>query len=500
MRENLVRVEHMYKSFGPTKALVDVSLEVNRGEIRGLIGENGSGKSTVSSIIAGVQGADSGEMFVHGEPYKPKQMLDAQNNRISMIVQEMGTISHLSVADNIFIGKEMLFSHLGVVSRKKMNEAAKVILHKIGADEIDPAQNVDCLGFEERKLVEIARAMYNDPEILIVDETTTALSQHGREIVYRIMKDMAQAGKAVLFISHDLEELMQICNAITVLRDGHIIRTLERDEMEIKLMKNLMVGRELSDSYYRSDYDGSYSDEVVLRGKQLTVGPVLENLDIELHKGEILGIGGLSDCGMHELGKALFGAVPLTTGKVTFGPDNVEITDTAVAIDNKIGYVSKDRDLEALIVDATIKENIVLPSLRMLENRFHLISKSSEKRMTREQIETLRIKCQNENQIANDLSGGNKQKIVFGKWLANQSETYILDCPTRGIDVGVKGFMYNLIYQFKKEQKSVILISEELPELIGMCDRIVILKDGHLTNTFYRSPSLREEDIIGSII
>lgn len=500
MSENLVKVEHMYKSFGPTKALVDVSIEINRGEIRGLIGENGSGKSTVSSIIAGVQPADSGEMFVHGKPYKPKEMIDAQNHRISMIVQELGTISHLSVADNIFIGKEMLFASCGVVSRKKMNAEAKKILAKIGVEDIEPAQSIDQLGFEERKLVEIARAVYSAPEILIVDETTTALSQRGRDIVYKIMRDMAAAGNAILFISHDLEELMQICNTITVLRDGHIIQTLEREEMEIKLMKNLMVGRELSDNYYRSDYDGSYSEEVVLRAQQLTVEPVLENFDLELHRGEILGIGGLSDCGMHELGKALFGAATLITGSVTFCPKNIAITDSAVAIDNKIGYVSKNRDQEALIINASIEENIVLPSLRMLRNKYRMISPKLEKKMTRAQIEALRIKCQNENQIANDLSGGNKQKIVFGKWLANESEIFILDCPTRGIDVGVKSFMYSLIYQFKKDGKSVILISEELPELIGMCDRILILKDGGLSGTFTRSPGLREEDIIGSII
>lgn len=500
MRENLVKVEHMYKSFGATKALVDVSLEVNRGEIRGLIGENGSGKSTVSSIIAGVQPADSGEMFIHGKPYKPKEMIDAQNNHISMVVQEMGTIPHLSVADNIFVGKEMSFASFGVVSRKKMNEEARKILTKIGAGDIDPAQMIDRLGFEDRKLVEIARAMYSNPEILIVDETTTALSQRGRDIVYKIMRDMAAEGNAILFISHDLEELMQICNAITVLRDGHIIQTLERHEMEIKLMKNLMVGRELSDNYYRSDYDGSYSEEVVLRAQQLTVEPVLENFSLELHKGEILGIGGLSDCGMHELGRALFGAETLITGSVVYCPENVKITDSAVAIDNKIGYVSKNRDQEALILNASIKENIVLPSLRMMRNKYRCISAKAEKKMSKKQIDALQIKCQNENQIANDLSGGNKQKIVFGKWLANESKIFILDCPTRGIDVGVKGFMYSLIYQFKKEGRSVILISEELPELIGMCDRILILKDGGLSGVFTRSAELREEDIIGSII
>ena len=503
-REEIVRVEHIFKSFGPTKALVDVSFAVNRGEIRGLIGENGSGKSTVSSIIAGVQKADSGEMFLHGQAYRPETMVDAQNHGISMIVQEMGTIPGIGVADNIFIGKETRFMKGPLVDHGKMCTEAAKILGEIGADFIDPYAQIDDLNFEDRKIVEIARSLYDPPEVFIVDETTTALSQKGREMVYTIMRKLQAEGKSVLFISHDLEELMSICNAITVLRDGVLIDTLSREQMNVDRLRSLMVGREIKGDYYRSDYDCNYSDEVVLECIQITSGPILENFSLQLHRGEILGIGGLSECGMHEIGRVLFGIDHHVTGSVVLHKDgkDIVIDGPKTAIENKMGYVSKNRDKEAIILSASIKDNITLPSLKLLQrkNPLKLITKKSEKTLARECIESMSIKCQGSNQFVSGLSGGNKQKVVFAKWIGNGSDVLILDCPTRGIDVGVKANMYQLMARYKKEGKSIVMISEELPELIGMSDRIIILKDGVQTAEIMRSPDLRDTDIIDKMI
>lgn len=497
-KEVLLHCNHMFKSFGPTKALVDVELEVNRGEIRGLIGENGSGKSTISSIVAGVQPYDSGEMFFKGEPYKPASMIEAQAKGVAMVVQEMGTISNITVAANIFIGKEKLFCKGPFLNVKKMNAAAKGILEEIGADHIDPAISINELNFEDRKIVEIARAMYDHPEIFIVDETTTALSQRGRDIVYNIMRKLSKENKAVLFISHDLDELMSICNAITVLRDGVLVATMEREEMEINKMRTYMVGREISDDYYRTDFDGSYEDEVVLTATNVTAGSVLENFSFELHKGEILGFGGLSECGMHELGKAVFGAEPLITGSVVL-KDGTHITNPQQAIRCKIAYMSKNRDQEAIILNDTIGNNIVLPSIPMLEKCTY-VSPRAERTLAEQEIKSMSIKCQGPQQYVSELSGGNKQKVVFAKWIGNKSDILILDCPTRGIDIGVKVAMYQLMYRLKKEGKSIIMISEELPELIGMSDRIMVLKDGQLTHTFTRSADLKETDVIHYMI
>lgn len=497
-KELLLKCEHMYKNFGPTKALVDVELEINRGEIRGLIGENGSGKSTICSIVAGVQGYDSGTMIYKGETYKPSNMLEAQQKGISMIVQEMGTISGISVAANIFIGKEERFCCCGLLNVRKMNEEAKKILNAIGVNHIQPAAMIDTLNFEDRKLVELARAMYDEPEIFIVDETTTALSQRGRDIVYSIMQDLSRKNKAVLFISHDLDELMSVCNAITILRDGVLISTMEREEMNISQMRLCMVGREISDDYYRTDNDDSYDDEVVLRAVGITNGPVLENFSFELHKGEILGFGGLSECGMHELGRAVFGADKILTGRVELA-DGTIIKSPRQAIRAGIAYVSKNRDKEAIILSDTIGNNIVLPSLPDLEVCGY-ISPKKERALAQREIEALRVKCEGADQDVNQLSGGNKQKVVFAKWIGNDANILILDCPTRGIDIGVKVAMYQLMYSLKKAGKSIIMISEELPELLGMSDRVMILKDGRLAKTFRASDGLTESDVIHYMI
>ena len=497
-KEVLLKCIGICKSFGATKALQNVDLLVNKGEIRGLIGENGSGKSTISSIVAGVQSCDSGSIEFQGKPFEPTDMLTAQRAGISMIVQEAGTIPNISVMENIFVGKELRFKKGFFLNKRKMAEAAQEILNKIGAPDINAEDSIMKYNFEDRKLVEIARAMYDKPQLLIVDETTTALPQRGRQIIYNIMRKMAEEGNAVLFISHDMEELMEVCNAITVLRDGNLIATLEKDEMNVNKMRSLMIGREMSDNYYRNDTDGSFDTEVVLNVEHLSCGTLIEDISFQLHKGEILGIGGLSDCGMHDLGKAVFGAMNHLTGNVTY-KDGTQITNPKIAIEKKIAYVSKNRDLESLILSDTIANNIALPSIPFLEEKMFL-SAAKETKLADEQIRQLKIKCEDKDQLTSQLSGGNKQKVVFAKWLGNQSEILILDCPTRGIDIGVKVSMYQLMYQLKQEGKSIIMISEEMPELIGMSDRILIIKEGNLSGELERSEDLNERDVIQYMI
>lgn len=497
-KELLLSCEHMFKNFGVTKALTDVSVQVYRGEIRGLIGENGSGKSTLSSIIAGVQSCDSGTMQMNGKPYKPLNMLEAQNHGVSMVVQEAGTIPGITVAANIFVGKESLFRKGIILNVRKMNAAAQEILGQIGAGHIHASQMTDQLNFEDRKLVEIARAVYAEPELFIVDETTTALSHIGRTIIYKIMRELCEKNKAVLFISHDLDELMDICNAITVLRDGVLITTMDQEHMNIEGMRTSMVGRELTDNYYRSDFDGVFSEEVVLKATNVTNGPILENFSFELHKGEILGFGGLSECGMHELGRAVFGADQILTGTVELA-DGTSIHSPKEAIKNKIAYAPKNRDVESVILNDSIQANIVLPSLQRLGSHGYIAPKK-ERRQSEDGIQMLSIKCEDRDQMVSQLSGGNKQKVVFAKWMMSDPDILIFDCPTRGIDIGVKVSMYRQIYDLKKQGKSIIMISEELPELIGMSDRIMILKDGKLAKTFSRSADLTETDIIHYMI
>ncbi len=503
MSENLLlSARGVNKSFGATRALIDVDVDICLGEIRGLIGENGSGKSTFSSIVAGAQKEDSGTFILKGEEYHPKSMVDAQAHGVSMIIQEMGTIGGITVASNIFAGRLEQFAKGGLLNWKKINAEADRVLTDIGAPEIKGSMMINMLNFEDRKIVEIARAMSTSPDLLIIDETTTALATKGRRLLYRLIERMHNENKAVLFISHDLDELMEVCNTITVLRDGVIIDTLDKEHMSVELMRKLMVGRELVGSYYRDDFDGTSSDEVVLQADHVSLLNGFENVDIKLHKGEILGFGGLSDCGMHELGKVLYGIEKPLTGEVYMLKNGQKkpVTDPVTAVSYNMAYVSKDRDKESVILSASIKNNIVLPSLRRLRKVLGFISPKSEKKLTDQQIQVMSIKCRNGNQLVKELSGGNKQKVVFSKWLGTDSDVLILDCPTRGIDVGVKADMYKLIMELKRRGKAIIMISEELLELIGMSDRIMLFKDGLFTKELLRSEDLSEKDVIEYII
>lgn len=494
--EVLLSCKNVCKNFGATRALINVDFELRRGEVCGLIGENGSGKSTLTSIFAGVQPQTSGELFCKGEPYSPGNMVNAQRHGVAMIVQEAATLPSIDVASNIFIGNYSSFSKGGHLNVKKMHEEADRILEEIGAKEINGNMPLSRLNFEDRKIVEIARAMYLRPEVLIIDESTTALAQKGRQLIYKLIDKMRAERKGVIFISHDLEELETVCNKITCLRDGVMVGHLEGDRITTKNMRPLMVGRELTGSYYREDWDGTSSEDVVLDIKHITSADgYVKNFSAKLHKGEILGFGGLAGCGMHEVGRMLFGLDETITGEVVHVPSGTKIKGIQDAIGQNIGYVSKDRDRESIILNASIQSNTVMASYQKMTKGL-FISPKAEKKISDEQIEAMRTKCVSGKQFCSQLSGGNKQKVAFSKWLAAGSEVYILDCPTRGIDIGVKAAMYQMIYRFKKEGKAIIMISEELPELIGMSDRMIIMKDGEIAGEVMRGKDVTDTQLI----
>ena len=499
--EIIFEAKHMRKEFGPTIALNDVDFVLRRGEIRGLIGENGSGKSTIMSIAAGMQGATAGEMFFKGQPWSPKSMVEAQNEGISMILQEANTIPGVTVAQNLFAGHEDEFSRFGVINMGKMYKAADELLSSFGISRIKGKDPIEKHTFEDRKLIELVRCVTDKTEILVVDETTTALSLEGREILYKLIHRLAEKeNKAVVFVSHDMDEILEQCNNLTVLRDGEIRGTLNREEMDaadaVKNIRFLMVGREIGEKYYREDYDSSHGDEVLLELENVSWGNI-KNFSLKLHKGEILGFGGLSGCGMHEIGRIAYGLEKLEGGRVLRNGE--EIKSPLQAINSGIGYISKNRDTEALILNGAIQANIVLPSVPALEHAM-FISPKDEKKLADGEIEKFRIKCHDGGQYVNTLSGGNKQKVSFAKWTAKGSEVIIMDCPTRGVDIGVKQSMYTLIEEMKKEGKAILMISEELSELIGMADKLIIMKDFAVTKEFERSADLKQTDIIEYMI
>ena len=496
--ERIVEIRNMSKRFGSTVALNHVNIEAYGGEILGLIGENGSGKSTVTSIYAGMQKCDEGEMFFHGKKWEPSDMNAALNDGVGMIVQESGTVPGISAAENIFLGEIGRYRKGMLIDRKKLYADAQKALNAINAEHIQAAVPAGALDFQDRKLIEIARVMAKDPEVLVVDETTTALSQKGRDIIYSIIEKMKMEGKCVIFISHDLDEIMHVCDRLTVLRDGVIIRTFMKEEFEENAIKASMIGRELQGSYYRSDYDDPLNGETVLKAEHLNLADQLVDFSFELHAGEILGIGGLSHCGMHTLGKVLFAAEKVESGVLTVRGE--QVGSVAEAMKKQIGYVAKDRDIESLTLQASIRDNIAIAGLDQFSIANFLLLPSKEKKYVQEQIDRLSIKCAGASQYVSALSGGNKQKVAFGKWLGRNSKILILDCPTRGVDIGVKQAMYQLMYEMRQQGKSILLISEEMAELIGMSDRILVMKDGELKKELFRSRDLSEADVIQYMI
>ena len=502
MGNHILEVKNIKKHYGSTIALSDVSLKMKTGRILGLVGENGSGKSTLTSIIAGIVAANEGEIFFKGDLWQPSSMIEALKGGVGMIVQENGTVAGISVAENIFLGESERFSYtkdspfraLNIINKKAMVEAANEAMQSIGIHHIEAARTTGEFNLQDRKLIELAKVMNKNPEVLIVDETTTALSQTGRDILFSLMKRLRDEGKLVIFISHDLDEVQKYCDELAVLRDGQLIVTLEGDEITEEVIKTSMIGRELTGHYYRDDYQCHYEEQIMLSMNEVTLGDVLNKINLNLHKGEILGIGGLSHCGMHEVGKIAFGAIKPTEG--TMKVKNHTIKNELEAMRLKVGYVAKDRDTESLNLEASIRDNIAVAGYDQFEVAGGVINPVAEKKYVNEQVEALSVKCREINQPVSDLSGGNKQKVVFGKWFGRGSEILVLDCPTRGVDIGVKQAMYQQMNAMKKEGKAILMISEELTELIGMSDRIMIMKDGSIAKTFERSADLSEADLI----
>lgn len=488
------------KTFGIVKAVDNVSIDFYKGEIHGLIGENGSGKSTLMQMLTGIYTIGSGKFFLDGKEIHVRNQVEANKEGISIIVQELGTLSGLTVAENIFLGHEDRFVKYGIKNTKAMVKEANELLAKYGFGRINAADMIDRYNFEDRKLIEIVKSTYFSPKVVVIDETTTALSQEGREELYKHMERIRGEGNTVIFISHDLQEVLMKCDRVSVLRDGVYIDTVNTADVTEDDLKRLMVGRELGEHYYREDYGEKIDDEVVLSARHLTVPGVIYDVSFDLHKGEILGFGGLSECGMHELGKAVFGASYDREGTVALA-DGTRIDSIPQAIAHSIAYASKDRDNESVVIQQSIGDNICLPSLNELGGSTHLLSDKKLKAFADKHARDMAVKMVDTDQFVSELSGGNKQKVVLARWIGKDSDIIVLDSPTRGIDVRVKADIYALMDEMRKAGKSIIMISEEIMELIGMCDRIIIMKDGRNSGEeLLRSPELSENDLIAKMV
>ena len=499
MSEVRLQIQNLCKTFGITKAVQNVSFEINKGEVHALIGENGSGKSTLTNMLTGIYTIDSGHFILDGKEIHPKNQVEANDEGVSIIVQELGTLSGLTVAENIFLGHETRFVKHGIKNTRAMNREAQSLLDQYGFGRIKASDMVDDYNFEDRKLVEIVKATYFKPKVVVIDETTTALSQEGREELYKQMNRIRDEGDTIIFISHDLPEVLRMSDSITCLRDGIYIDTVKSAEIDEEGLKKLMVGREVTGDYYRADYGEQVSDEVVLSVKNVSVPGQIEDISFDLHKGEILGFGGLSESGMHEIGKACFGASFDRKGVVALA-DGTHINSIPSAIHHNMAYTSKDRDNESVVMNQSIRDNICLPSLNSLTVGPGFLSSRKMKKFANTYAAEMSVKMVDTDQFVSDLSGGNKQKVVLSRWIGKDSDILVLDSPTRGIDIKVKQDIYQLMDRMRKSGKSIIMISEELMELIGMCDRILIMKDGRINGELHRSRDLDENSLIARMV
>ena len=367
--EAILKVENLSKSFGPTRANIGINFEIHSGEVRALAGENGSGKSTLLSQIAGMYPPDSGSMWIKGEPYAPHSPQNANEHKVSMIVQELGVVGTLPASVNVFLGNLKQHSKGGIVRQGKINKAIDEVLAKWDLPNIPRRQMCAGMSVEERKMIELVRALVTDPEVLILDEVTQALSLNNRKKLYEIIEKFKEQGKAVIFISHDLEEVMEIADSITVLRDGQVVDTVQTKDIDLDQLKKMMIGREVSGEYYREDNAPDYTDEVILEVKDLEVPGEVEKFSFDVHAGEILGFCGLSDSGIHTVGKAIYGLSDECDYKhshICLKKEGIMIRDPQEGLRNGVAYLPKERDGEGLMMKASIRDNMVLPSMKEL--------------------------------------------------------------------------------------------------------------------------------------
>ncbi|QOX64174.1 sugar ABC transporter ATP-binding protein [Anoxybacterium hadale] len=496
MTDIILDVKGLYKHFGSTCANKNVDFSLKRGEVRGLAGENGSGKSTLLSQISGICRKDSGGMLLNGQPYDPQSPLQAANHKIGIVVQELGVLSTLPAGVNVFAGRLSQFTRFGIINMNALYQEAEKQFQKWGLMPVPLKKTCGNMQIETRKMIELARALSIDPDLLILDEVTQSLSQNNRDMLYQLIENLKAAGKTIVMITHDLEEMIRLCDNITVLRDGEVVGTKACDDLDPDELKRMMVGREVNCAYYREDWSPDYEDEVVLKAEDLSVSGEIEAVSFDVHRGEILGFCGLSDSGIHTVGKAVYGLAPSMKGKVTLSNKSLEIKNAGTALCNGMAYVPKDRDGEALMMQDSIVNNFVFPSTASLKGRLGFLNPGKLRAVAVKGIADFQIKCSGVNQRMDGLSGGNKQKVNLGRWLIKDLDVLILDCPTRGVDVGVKAYIYQLMRQAKEQGLAILLISDELPEIIGMSDRVIIMKDGKINGEFYRGDDFTQEKLI----
>lgn len=493
----VLRTKGITKIFPGTLALDNVDFRLKRGSLHGLMGENGAGKSTFVKILAGVYSKDSGTIWVNEKEFEPKNILDSTNQGISIIHQEAAIVGDLTVSENIFLNKMTQYGKFRL-NWKHLNNEAQKLINEYGID-INPKEVSGNLPIGQQKLVELIKAVSTNPEILILDEVTANLDAEEETILFETVKKLiSETQLSVIYISHRMKELFQYCDFVTIFKDGKVVSHKFITETNNEEVTSLMVGREIkTQGYYRNEFSTTqYKNEPILSVKNLTRKSEFEDISFDLFPGEILGIGGLSDAGQQGIVHSIYGDILPDSGKIFLNGKEIQIKSPSSAIKQGIGFLPRDRDREGLVLIHSISDNICLPILDKVSLRLGSIKHKHKKKISTEYLKRLNIRAPNINTQCISLSGGNRQKVVFAKLLARHANILILNHPTIGVDVGAKQEFYILMQEFIKRGLAIIMVSDELPELIGMSDRIIIIRNGRIAKTteFGEKPS--EEQLI----
>ena len=475
-KQLLLKAEGISKQFPGVQALDNVNFDLYAGEVHVLIGENGAGKSTLMKIFAGVYQPDAGNLALNGETIRFNTPLAAQEVGISTIYQEFNLIPYMNVAQNIYLGRYPKKYGL-FLDHKKIHKAAKEILLSLALD-IDTHTNCTDLGTGQQQMVEVAKALSMESKILIMDEPTASLTDPEIELLFATIERLKKNGIGIIYISHRLEEVQQIGDRVTVLRDGKHMGIKQKDEIEIPDLVKMMVGRDIESMYAYTNDQQTFGDEA-LRVENLVRGKRIKNASIDVRQGEIVGLAGLVGAGRTDLARAIFGVDKFDSGKVFIYGEEVKPTSPRQMVDNGLGFIPEDRKAQGLCLILPTSENIVLANLKNLFSKF-FVSLNKEKVVVEKYIQDLRIATPTHKRIARFLSGGTQQKVVLAKWLCTNSKIFIFDEPTRGIDVGAKVEIHALMRELVKNGAAILMVSSELPEILGMSDRIFVMREGSI--------------------
>ncbi|MDF2985228.1 MAG: transporter related [Eubacterium sp.] len=486
MEDYIVEVSGVSKRFPGVLALDNVSFNLKAGEVLALLGENGAGKSTLMKILSGVYIKDSGTMKIFGREVDEMNPKKAQELGVAIIHQELNMCAHLSVAENIFLGREITKS--GVLSNKEMERQARKILDNLNID-ISPDTIVGDLAVSKQQMVEIAKALSTNAKVLIMDEPTSALTSKEIDDLFLIIKKIRSEGCGIVYISHRLEELEHIVDRVTILRDGQFIKSMDYKSTTLEEIIANMVGREIKEKFPRVQCK---KGKKILEVKNLNAGKMVRNINLDLYEGEIVGIAGLMGAGRTETTRAIFGIDPKESGEIILDGKAITINKPRDAIQAGIVLAPEDRKKDGLCTKLSVRDNISLPNLDILCNALSIVDRKKEKSMSEKAVSDLKIKLPTAEVDAGSLSGGNQQKVVVAKWLARNSRVVIFDEPTRGIDVAAKVEIYNLMNELKEQGIGVLFVSSEMPEVMGISDRIIVMCDGKVTGEMPTSEATQD--------